>query len=313
MSAAPLSPSAPALRRTGIACFLLALLANALFDAGAKHLLETYPAPFLNVMRYITVTTLGLFMLTRHGRLPSWSTLPHKRLLLARGLALATVGTCFMTALIWMPLSEATAIYFTAPLIMVVLSPWILGERVSAVQWISVAIGLCGMLFIVRPGNALAPLGTLLMVISAVCYAVFQLLTRKLAGRIDTRVQYLCAALTCLAATLPPAILFPPAAWPGPGDWLLIIGLSAINGSAQVLFLTAFRHVDAATLAPLNYLQLLMAVLLSATIFDRPPDILAVTGMAMIAAAGILLVKRPARAARAAPRPFETSSPKDST
>ncbi|SAI74176.1 membrane protein [Bordetella ansorpii] len=313
MSAPPLPSSADAARRTGIACFLLALLANALFDAGAKHLLETYPAPFLNVMRYATVTALGLALLMRQRRLPAWSTLPHKPILLARGLALATVGTCFMTALIWMPLSEATAIYFTAPLIMVILSPWMLGERVRAAQWLSVAIGLCGMLLIVRPGNALPPLGTALMVISAVCYAVFQLLTRRLAGAIDPRVQYLCAALTCLAATLPPAILFPPPTWPDASDWLLIIGLSAINGSAQVLFLTAFRHVDAATLGPLNYLQLLMAVLLSATIFHRPPDILAMTGMAMIAAAGILLVKRPVRAARMARPPFETSSPKDPT
>ena len=96
---------------------------------------------------------------------------------------LATVGTCFMTALIWMPLSEATAIYFTSPLIMVALSPWLLGERVRAAQWAAVAVGFAGMLLIVRPGADLPWLGTLLMAVSAVSYAVFQVLTRKLAGR----------------------------------------------------------------------------------------------------------------------------------
>ncbi|ARP95644.1 DMT family transporter [Bordetella genomosp. 13] len=297
-------------RHTGIACFLLALSANALFDAGAKHLLASYPAPFLNVMRYGTVTALGVFLVLREGKWPAWSMLRAQPLLLARGLALAVVGTCFMTALIWMPLSEATAIYFTAPLIMVALSPWLLGERVSCAQWISVAIGLGGMLFIVRPGGSLPPLGTVLMVISAVCYALFQLLTRKLAGKVDATVQYVCTALICLAATLPPALLFPPQQWPPLLDWCLILGLGALNGAAQMLMLAAFRHVDAATLAPLNYLQLLMAVLLSATIFQRPPDILAMAGMAMIAAAGIMLVRRPRYTGAAG---FKQPSAEDST
>lgn len=287
-------------RRAGIACFMLALLANSIFDAGSKHLLETYPAPFLNVMRYLTVTFIGLCMLARHGRLPAWSALRDKPLLLARGLTLAAVGTCFMTALIWMPLSEATAIYFTSPCIMVALSPWLLRERVALVQWLAVGIGLGGMLFIVRPGSNLPLLGTSLMVISAVCYALFQLFTRKLAGRVDPVVQYLSTALICLAATLPPALFFLPQHWPDLRDWCMILGLAAANGTAQVLMLIAFRHVAAATLAPLNYFHLLMAVLLSATIFQRPPDILAMAGMALIVTAGILLVKAPGPAAPAA-------------
>ena len=123
---------------------------------------------------------------------------------------LATVGTCFMTALIWMPLSEATAIYFTSPLIMVALSPWLLGERVRAAQWAAVAVGFAGMLLIVRPGADLPWLGTLLMAVSAVSYAVFQVLTRKLAGPVPGPVQYAYTALICLIATALPAPFFLP-------------------------------------------------------------------------------------------------------
>lgn len=81
-----------------------------------------------------------------------------------------------------MPLAEATAIYFTAPLLMVALSPWLVGEQVRRSRWVAVTVGFGGMLLIVRPGGDLPWLGTLLMAVSAVCYAIFQLLTRRLAG-----------------------------------------------------------------------------------------------------------------------------------
>ena len=142
-------------RQTGVLLFFAALVAFATFDAGAKQLLERYPAPFLNVMRYLAVVTLAMGMLWRHGRGLRLRDAPEKPLLVLRGVMLATVATCFMTALIWMPLSEATAIYFTAPLIMVALSPWLLGERVRAAQWGAVAAGFAGMLLIVRPGGDL--------------------------------------------------------------------------------------------------------------------------------------------------------------
>ncbi|MGN6457676.1 MAG: EamA family transporter, partial [Achromobacter mucicolens] len=100
-------------RQTGVLLFFAALVAFATFDAGAKQLLERYPAPFLNVMRYLAVVTLAMGMLWRHGRGLRLRDAPEKPLLVLRGGLLATVATCFMTALIWMPLSEATAIYFT--------------------------------------------------------------------------------------------------------------------------------------------------------------------------------------------------------
>ena len=115
---------AAASRRAGV-LFFAALVAFATFDAGAKRLLEHYPAPFLNVVRYVAVATLALFLLWRGTAAPARRA--QRGLLVLRAM-LATVGTCFMTALIWMPLSEATAIYFTSPLIMVALSPWLLAS-----------------------------------------------------------------------------------------------------------------------------------------------------------------------------------------
>lgn len=282
-------------RQTGVLLFFAALVAFATFDAGAKQLLERYPAPFLNVMRYLAVVTLAMGMLWRHGRGLRLRDAPEKPLLVLRGVMLATVATCFMTALIWMPLSEATAIYFTAPLIMVALSPWLLGERVRAAQWGAVATGFAGMLLIVRPGGDLPLLGTLLMAVSAVSYAIFQVLTRKLSNKVPGPVQYAYTAFICLIVTALPAPFFLPDPWPGAADTVIILALGACSGLAQILLIAAFQRVPAATLAPLNYFQLLLALGFSTFWFQRPPDALALAGMGLIMAAGIFLALRPVR------------------
>ncbi len=293
MSSIPIAlPSPAASRQAGILLFFAALAVFATFDAGSKHMLARYPAPFLNIMRYSAVAVLAVVLLWRHRGGPRLRDAPEKPLLVLRGLLLATVGTCFMTALIWMPLSEATAIYFTSPLIMVALSPWLLGERVRPAQWTAVATGFGGMLLIVRPGSNLPWLGTLLMAVSAVSYAVFQVLTRKLSGKVPGPVQYAYTAFICLIVTGLPAPFFLPDPWPDLADTLFIVGLGACSGLAQIFLISAFQRVSAATLAPLNYFQLLLAVVFSTLWFQRPPDGLALAGMALIIASGVFLALR---------------------
>ena len=281
-------------RRSGVAIFVCALMAFAFYDAFCKHMLQFYPAPFVNLMRYLSVIVVAFAMLCRHGDLRLWRA-PQKPLLLLRGAMLATVATCFMTALIWMPLAEATAIYFTAPLLMVTLSPWLLGERVQRSRWVAVTVGFGGMLLIVRPGNQLPLLGTVLMAIAAVCYAVFQLLTRRLAALVPSPVQYAYTALVCLVVTAIPAPFFWPAQPVPLHDVLLLLAGGACSAAAQLMLLAAFERVEASTLAPLNYLQLLLAVAISSLWFHKPPDALATAGIALILAAGIYLARsRPA-------------------
>jgi len=290
-------------RRSGIAIFVCALTAFASYDAFCKHMLQFYPAPFVNLMRYLSVIVVAFATLCRHGDLRLWRA-PQKPLLLLRGAMLATVATCFMTALIWMPLAEATAIYFTAPLLMVALSPWLLGEHVQRSRWVAVMVGFGGMLLIVRPGNDLPLLGTVLMAVAAVCYAIFQLLTRRLALLVPGPVQYAYTALVCLIVTAIPAPFFWPAQSVPWHDVALLLAGGACSAAAQLMLLAAFERVEASTLAPLNYLQLLLAVAISSLWFHRPPDALATAGIALILAAGIYLARaRPAPLAARALRP----------
>jgi drug/metabolite transporter (DMT)-like permease len=285
-------------QRSGVVLFLCALQAFASYDAFCKQMLQFYPAPLMNLTRYVAVTTIALAWLVRNGELRLWKA-PHKRLLIGRGLMLSVVATCFMAALASMPLAEATAIYFTAPLIMVALSPWMLGERVDRAQWAAVTVGFIGMLLIVRPGSDLPWMGTLLMAISAVCYAFFQMLTRRLSGLVENSVQYAYMALICLVVTGVPALVFLPAQVPPWQDLLLLLAGGACSGAAQVLLLNAFQRVRASTLAPLNYFQLLLAVLISSVWFRRPPDMVAMFGIGLIMACGAYLALQ--RAPRVVP------------
>ena len=188
--------------------FFAALVAFATFDAGAKRLLEHYPAPFLNVVRYVAVATLALFLLWRAGR-PRLRDAPHKAAGAARPDAghrrhLLHDGADLDAAvrshrhLFHVAADHGGAVALAA------------GERVRAAQWAAVAVGFAGMLLIVRPGADLPWLGTLLMAVSAVSYAVFQVLTRKLAGPVPGPVQYAYTALICLIATALPAPFFLP-------------------------------------------------------------------------------------------------------
>ncbi|WP_409241996.1 DMT family transporter [Curvibacter microcysteis] len=285
--AAPL-PGAVASPRSGMLLFLGALLAFACYDAFAKQMLFHYPATLMNLTRYIAVSGMAAVLLWRHGDWRVWRQ-PHQKLLLLRSLMLAIVATSFMTALASMPLAEATAIYFTAPLIMVALSPWVLGERVGRVQWVAVWVGFAGMLLIVRPGGALPMAGTLLMALAAVCYALFQVLTRRLAGLVPAPVQFAYMAAVCLLVTNLPALFTPPVVWPSATELALLIAGGVVSGGAQLLLLAAFRRVSAATLAPMNYLQLLLAVLISTFWFQRSPDGVALMGIALIMGAGVYL------------------------
>lgn len=295
-AAAPIvsQPPAALARRdsaaAGIAMFLAALVAFACYDAFAKQMVASYPPAVVNLGRYTSISAIALALLLRHGDLRLWRH-PHQKLLTLRSVALAIVATCFMTALVTMPLAEATAIYFTAPLIMVALSPGLLGERVGRAQWTAVLLGFAGMLFIVRPGASLPLVGTLLMAVSAVCYALFQVLTRRLSGLVPAPVQFAHMALTCLVITNLPVLFMPRLTLPPWPEMALLVAGGLVSGGAQLLLLAAFRRVTAATLAPLNYVQLLLAVLISTLWFQRPPDALALAGMALIAVAGMYLAR----------------------
>lgn len=268
--------------------FLCAMVALATLDMLAKDLVTRHPAPVINLVRYGVVLLMAIVLMGVRGT--AWRVaVKYRGTMLWRGVMLGTVGLTFMQALHTMPLAEATAIYFLSPLIIIALSPWLLGEQVHRRQVIAVVAGFAGMLLIVRPGGALPLAGTVLMLMAAGAYAMLQIITRRLAGKVSMEQQFAWTAAICTVMT----VLSLPSAdhltMPGAGDLARMVLVGLLSGLGQYLLIEAFQKVSASSLAPFNYFHLLLAVVFSVLVFGQRPDALALLGITVIACAGLAL------------------------
>ena len=294
---------------SGIALNLVALLLFTTMDTTGKLLTAHFPVlqlVFIRFVFHVMFVALAIRLLT--GALPWRSRAPW--LQMARGLCLALASTLFVFALAYIPLADATAIGFASPLFTVVLAALWLREQVGWRRWLGVCIGLLGVLVAVRPpfltGGPLPHWATLLPLGNAVLYAIYQILTRRLAAVDDPRVTILYTGVmgVLLLAVAQPWVWL----WPGSTGtglaagwgWAGMVALGALGAAGHGLLVLAFSRVQASLLAPLAYTQLLWALIASAVVFGQGPDGVTLSGAAIIACGGVL-VAWPARQRRAAP------------
>jgi len=166
-------------------------------------------------------------------------------------------------------------------------------------QYAAVVLGMVGMLLIVNPvgdasttqsaGTGVSLFGSLLMLVAATGYALVQLLTRKLAHRVQSEQMFAYSSLICWLLGLAVLVCWWPTKWPNLGDTLEIILMGLSGGIGQFLLIYAFKTVPASTLAPFNYFQLVLAVIFGELFFAQMPSLLSLTGIALIVAAGLSL------------------------
>ncbi|MDP2794071.1 MAG: DMT family transporter [Sulfurisoma sp.] len=272
----------------GIVMMLAALFCFALLDATSKHLSQTFSVPLLVWARYTFHLLLMVVFLapSRRGRL-----LATRRpvLQVVRALLLVGVTGFAMAAFRIMPLAETTAILFVTPLFVALLAGPLLGEKVGRLRWAAVGAGFVGMLLIARPGGALVTEGIVLCLTAAACYALYQIQTRQLSPTEDTVTMVFYTALVgtvAMSLALPWIWGGPTPTWP---EALMIASLGIYGGTGHFLLIGAFRHATASTLSPFLYVQLIWATLLGWLVYDALPDVTTFAGMAIIAAAGIVL------------------------
>ncbi|WP_373388945.1 DMT family transporter [Pseudomonas alcaligenes] len=270
----------------GIALILAAGLLLSSQDALAKTLAASYPLLLVVCLRYLAQNLLMLVVFAPRMGLDLVRT-RRPLLQLARGLSLVGVTLLFYAGLRHIPLGEATAVIFLAPLVVVVLSVLWLKETVSRGVWLAVGGGLLGVLLIVRPGGELFSPASLLPLGAAFCFGLYQLLTRRLSA---TDAPATSNFLTALVGTLGAGLLLP---WtwqmPAPMDVLLMAALGGLAMTGHMLLTHAYRFASAASLAPFTYGQILIATLIGALVFDHLPDAWAVLGMAVIILSGAAL------------------------
>jgi drug/metabolite transporter (DMT)-like permease len=275
-----------------------ALLCFTVLDAIVKGLTERYPVPLLVWARWaVQVVALLLWLAPTMGtRLVRTRRLS---LQVVRGALLLGASVTFFNALRFLPLAEVTALVYLSPMLVVLLSAAFLGERLTRLRVAMVGTGALGMLLIVRPGTEIFQGAALLALGSAGFHAVFQILTRKLAGE-DARVTLIYPAIvgTALMSLFAPwSAIDQPVPWV---DVLLMVVAGLIGTFGHFLFILAFQRAGAAALTPFTYVQLVWATLIGWAFFGRLPDGWALAGMVVIAASGLAVVMRERQQARAA-------------
>ncbi|ASL27778.1 DMT family transporter [Azotobacter chroococcum] len=271
----------------GILLILAAGLVLASHDGMAKYLALSHPLILVVWARYLSQSTAMLLLFGPRRGLAIVRT-SHPLLQLVRGLCLVAVSLLFVSSLRHIPIGEATAVLFLAPLFITGLSATLLRERVSRGQWGAVILGLLGVLVIVRPGGALFTPAALLPLGAALCLAVFMLLTRRLSESDD---PVTCNFLSSLVGSLLLSLLVP-FYWETPDlhDGLLLSVVGGVAMFGHLLLSHAYRYASAATLAPFTYSQLIFAVLVGLVAFGHVPDGGALLGIAIVIASGVLSV-----------------------
>ncbi len=298
---------------TGIAVFSVQ-------DLILKHLSGDYPLPQAMVLRSLAAAPLLLGLAVATGGLRSLFAPGWPRMIL-RGFVSFAAYTCYYLALPALPIATTVALYFSAPLMIVVLSVLMLGERVSLARWGAVGLGFLGVMVILRPDAAPINLAAGLAIASGMAYALSMILAR-MQGQFSAAALAFHGNLVFLALALILSLIFGRGGWdlaglhpslsflmrpwvlPSLPDLALMAGCGAIAALGLTLLNQAYRIAPAPSLAPFEYTALLWGLLWGWLVWGDWPDTPTWIGIALLIGAGLVVLRPdpPPAAPHPAPR-----------
>lgn len=215
----------------------------------------------------------------------------------------------YFVGLSLMPLADAVATSFVAPLFVTLMSAVVLGERVGPRRWAAVAVGMLGVVVMTRPGSGVIQPAALLVLTSAFCYACSHMMTRRLRGTESAMtLNFFVQVGFILVSTSfglvagdghlaqPPGatweFLFRPWIIPNPGDWWAFVATGLAVGIGGLMMSQAYRTTEAALVAPFEYVGMPVAIFWGIVVFGTWPDLTAFVGIALICGAGLYTLWR---------------------
>ena len=280
-------------RLVGIGFVSLAYLLFTLLDGSAKWLVGSMPVIMVVWLRFVMHALIGgavLFPLrgvalvrTRYWR---WHAL--------RALMFVAMTGINFWALQYLQLTVTSSIFFTVPILIALISTLLLGERLDGARWIAIAAGFGGVLFIVRPFSAAFHPAMLASLVNAMIYAVFMLMTRRLAAyETPETIQYLPAVGAAIVLT-PFAI----AGWEWPDtalEWTVACLLGVFGAVGHYFLAAAHRYARASVLAPFQYQQVVYMALFGYLVFGDVPAPAVWLGALIVVTSGLYLFHRERR------------------
>ena len=273
---------------SGILCMIGGALALTINDGMAKYLTETYPVGQVMALRgtFILCLLIFLFISARKKlnlKIYSW------RNNFYRAAAMTGSTFCFITGLSYLPIADAIAIAFAAPLLTTLLAVFCLRERVGLHRWIAIFFGFIGVIIIVQPTDdafkvaALAPLG------AAFFGAIRDVITRKITS---SESSFTILLTSMFLITLAGYLIFP-LGWSEfqvEHIWLFLCS-SILVGVAQYLMIEAFRLGEVGLISPFKYSSLLWAVIIGFIVWGDIPGYFVLVGATILIISGVYLLR----------------------
>jgi drug/metabolite transporter (DMT)-like permease len=265
-----------------IACALFPVM-NGL----VKQLTAIYPSEQVVWARVAShLVVVSAIFLPRRGLRMLRSRQPISQIVCSMTLLASTIF--FFGAVKYVGVAEAISISFIAPLAVVFLAWPLLGERITWVRLVAVVVGFAGVLVVIRPGSSVFQWASLMLVASAIAYAIYQIFIRRV-GAVDhpsTTVFYSALGSTIVMTAIVPLVWVAPKSWT---DIALLASLGVFGGIGHYCVARAMTYAPANFIAPFNYTQMIGSVIVGYLMFSEVPDIYTWLGTALIVGAGLLV------------------------
>jgi drug/metabolite transporter (DMT)-like permease len=278
----------------GIGYIVVAMAALSTMDTLIKWLAGHFPIMQIYLFRALFALVPILFWVARSG---TFGALRTDRLLahVWRSVFGIMALVSFIYALRYMPLTDAVAIGFSAPLMITAFSSPLLGERVSRRRWAAVGFGFIGVIVMIRPGSSLFHPVALIALVSALSYALGIIAIRRMIRTEST--PAMAFYLSLIGAAVGLASIPFGWVWPSGPQFLALLSVGLLGGVGQLLLTAAYRLAPAAVIAPFDYSAMLYVTILGYVVFGELPDAALMIGAAIVVASGLVLVRGESREA----------------
>ncbi len=270
---------------------LLAWIMLPIMDGFAKYLSLTIPVLQITWSRYFFTVVIALpIMLIFFRKNFKWTEQP--KLQFIRGLLLFCANILFFYSISVISLAKALTLAFIAPLIVTILSPIFLGERVGIRRWAAVIVGFIGSLIVLRPGfveinyASIAALGT------GVLYGFYLIVTKKL-HKSDH--PLLTLLLTGVVGAIIGSLIMP-SVWVKPTlvEWYMMFAIGFFASIGHLLLILSLKYADASKLAPFGYFEIITNIIIGYYFFSHFPDNWTFLGLFVIISSGVYIFRREA-------------------
>ena len=277
--------------KKGIITLIIATFFLALMDGMSRYMAELYDVLNINMFRFWIIGSFVILVSLRgRGVLKSILNTKQPIAQISRGLLFISSLLMAIYSYTQVGLIVTHALMAVFPLLTVLLSGLFLEEKITRIKIVAVGVGFVGVIIIINPINLEFSLVSVLPLISAVTFAIYAVLTRKVASTDNTETSFFWVSIvSAMAITIPSPLFYKPIMF---SDLYFLILLCMFSLVGHFLLTNAYRHAEASVLQPFAYFHLFFASIVGIIFFQDPLTISTVAGGGLIVSGGILISRK---------------------